>query len=164
VVYPLTFTAVLVVAVSYRRWAEATLVAVALLSGQSLRALTNRLVDRPRPPHADWLINASGRAWPSGHTATAVLTYGLLVTLFWPILTRAVIRVAAVAAATLIALAVGLSRVYLGVHWPSDVLGGWTFGALWLTIAVTAISAQRSHARPPRSTSWFSGAGLWPVR
>jgi len=164
VVYPLTLTAVLVAVVGYRRWAEAALVAVALLSGQSLRALTNRLVDRPRPPHADWLINASGRAWPSGHTATAVLAYGLLVALFWPILTRAVIRVAAVAAATLIALAVGLSRVYLGVHWPSDVLGGWAFGALWLTIAVTAISALRFHTRPPRSTSGARAGWRYPAR
>lgn len=160
VVYPLILAAGVIVAVGYRRRAEAALVTAALISGQSLRTLTSRWVDRLRPPHADWLIAASGRAWPSGHATTAMLAYGLLVTLLWPLLTRRITRIAVVAAAGLIVVAVGLSRVYLGVHWASDVLGGWTFGALWLTLAVASISACRFHTSPTASTS----PGAWADR
>ena len=152
VIYPLLLAVGVVLAVGYHRYAETALSTAALISSQTLRTLTSRVVDRPRPPRADWLIAASGQAWPSGHAATAMLAYGLVVALLWPVLTRRVTRIIVVTAAGLIVITVGLSRVYLGVHWASDVLGGWAFGALWLTLAVGAISAYRFRASPPRAT------------
>jgi len=114
------------------------------------------LVHRQRPPQADWLTSADGYAFPSCHAATAVLVWGLVVTLSWPWLGGGH-RVTTVIAAVVIAAIAGATQAYLGVHWPSDVVGGWALGSLLLTLAVTALSqlrlrfvATRQHRRPSR--------------
>ncbi|MFI5703567.1 phosphatase PAP2 family protein [Streptomyces xanthochromogenes] len=116
-----------------RRYAAAATLAVLLL-GQGVRYGLMAAVARPRPDAVDWATTASGHSFPSGHTATSALTAGLLI---WAVLTRSRLSAArfTVALIVLWAVAVGLSRVYLGVHWASDVLGGWLFAALWLALA-----------------------------
>lgn len=108
--------------------------ALAVLAlGQAVRFAVMAAVARPRPTLADWGTYASGHSFPSGHTTTAALTAGLLV---WAVTRRSRTSSARLAVA-LIALwgaAVGLSRVYLGVHWLTDVVGGWLFAAVWLTL------------------------------
>ncbi|WP_338320504.1 phosphatase PAP2 family protein [Streptomyces lonarensis] len=112
-------------------WAAGFL--AALLTGQLLRFLLMAAVARPRPPEAEWALHASHHAFPSGHTATAATAAGLVVA---ALLIRAGGRTGAVTAAAaclaLWATAVGVSRVHLGVHWATDVLGGWLFAAAWL--------------------------------
>ncbi|MEU2953812.1 phosphatase PAP2 family protein [Streptomyces xanthochromogenes] len=119
-----------------RRYATAATLAVLLL-GQGVRYGLMAAVARPRPDAVDWATTASGHSFPSGHTATSALTAGLLI---WAVLTRSRLSAArfTVALIVLWAVAVGLSRVYLGVHWASDVLGGWLFAALWLALASLA--------------------------
>ncbi|MFE4857116.1 phosphatase PAP2 family protein [Streptomyces sp. NPDC056670] len=119
-----------------RRYAVAGALAVLLL-GQAVRYGLMAVVARPRPAALDWATTASGHSFPSGHTATSALTAGLLI---WGVLLRSRLSAArfTVALIALWAVAVGLSRVYLGVHWASDVLGGWLFAALWLCLASLA--------------------------
>ncbi|MFE3501791.1 phosphatase PAP2 family protein [Kitasatospora sp. NPDC059160] len=119
-----------------------------LLAGQLLRYGLMAACARPRPPHADWATAASGFSFPSGHSFTSALCAGLLalaVTRAHPAATRA-----AVAGALLFAAAVGLSRIYLGVHWPLDVLGGWLLAAGWLALGTAALPRVGSRrARQP---------------
>jgi membrane protein DedA with SNARE-associated domain/membrane-associated phospholipid phosphatase len=138
---------VLVVAVTLVIWRErywAAIFAVpALIVGQLIRAGVSVLVHRQRPPRADWLTSADGYAFPSGHAATSVLVWGLVVALAWPWLRGRGRRVTAVIVAAVIAVIVGATRAYLGVHWPTDVVGGWALGGLLLTLAVAALSLLR---------------------
>ncbi|WP_250291530.1 phosphatase PAP2 family protein [Frankia sp. CiP1_Cm_nod1] len=126
------------------RWTPPVAAVAVLAAGQLVRLMVNRLVARPRPPAALWLAHPHGYAYPSGHTATATIGYGLAAALIISLLPAGKAMLAApVAAAVLITTGVGVSRVYLGVHWPTDVVGGWAFGAAWLALAASAVALDR---------------------
>lgn len=103
--------------------------------------LVNHVVGRARPPFEDWWGAAGGPAFPSGHTTVATVL-GILgawaLLRRWPTRRRLVL-----AGAAAIALGVGWSRVWLGVHWPSDVLGGWLFGTAWALGSVLLLDRWR---------------------
>jgi undecaprenyl-diphosphatase len=146
---PIVYAALLLaalLAVRRRRYVEAALAVAAMIAGQLIRAGTSVLVARARPPRADWLTGASGYAFPSGHSTNAVLAWGLVVALLWPWLAERRHRMTAIGAAIVVTLVVGATRAYLGVHWPSDVLGGWALGCALLTLAVTGLSLRRFHS------------------
>ncbi len=116
-----------------------------LAIGQSVRLAISHGVARQRPPQSLHLVAASGFAYPSGHTATATVGYGLAAVLVLALGVRQQRLV--VAAAIVIAAGVGFSRVYLGVHWPSDVMGGWTYGITWLALPAVLVIAARPSGR-----------------
>jgi len=101
-----------------------------LVGGVALEEGLKRMFHRPRPPRP-WLTEASGFSFPSGHAMIGIIAYGLLAYWLWKLLPRPYNRLAAVLA-VLFFLAIGLSRVYLGVHYPSDVLAGFAAGVFWL--------------------------------
>ncbi|OBJ81409.1 hypothetical protein A9W97_02520 [Mycobacterium gordonae] len=142
VAYLAVVTAVMLVIWRERYWA-ATLAIPALVVGQLMCAGVSVLVQRQRPHRAHWLTSADGYAFPSGHAATAVLAGGLVVALAWPWLSRRGHRVTAVVVAAVIAVIAGATRAYLGTNWPTDVVAGWAFGGLLLTLAVTGLALLR---------------------
>ncbi|MEU0199439.1 MULTISPECIES: phosphatase PAP2 family protein [unclassified Streptomyces] len=112
-------------------WLAAS-VALGTLLQQGLKAA----VDRPRPVWPDPVDSAHYAAFPSGHAMTATVVCGLLLWLLHrhgvgPSAWRAAVAVAVVSV-----VGVGLTRVWLGVHWPSDVVGGWLLGATVVAVAV----------------------------
>ncbi len=100
---------------------------------QAIVTLVKVIVERARPDSAEALAQAGGYAFPSGHSATAVVTYGALALIAARHLGPGA-RNAAIAAAVALAVLVGITRVYLGVHYPSDVLAGWLLGGLVLAV------------------------------
>lgn len=98
-------------------------------------------VDRSRPPSALWLTAASGAAFPSGHAAQSVACYGALAIIGCVLVRSTGLRVLFVSLAGAVAVSVGLSRVYLGVHWASDVVCGWSVAALWLASLILVVWA-----------------------
>ena len=100
--------------------------------------LTKHLVQRHRPPQKVWLVTAHGWSWPSGHTATAVVVCGVLATTLGCLFRGALSRTTAWVAAIVAVLLVGFSRVWLGVHWTTDVIASIVFVAIWF-VAVLAL-------------------------
>lgn len=109
----------------------ALLVLGAVLSGVLVSTLFKHGFARPRPdlvPHGTRVTSAS---FPSGHAMMSALVYLTLGAMLAGTETTRRARVYVLACTSALALVIGVSRVYLGVHWPTDVIAGWTLGALW---------------------------------
>ncbi|MER5531498.1 phosphatase PAP2 family protein [Streptomyces sp. NPDC002677] len=119
--------------------------ALGTVAQQSLKAA----VGRPRPQWPDPVESAPYAAFPSGHTMTATVVCGLLLWLLHRCGTGRTLRRTALIAAGISVVGVGLTRVWLGVHWPSDVLGGWLLGALVVALAVVAYEWERGGRGHP---------------
>lgn len=127
----------IVVLLLCRRWTTAAWVAVTAIVGGALSPLLKAAFHRPRPV-GERLSAANGWSFPSGHTLGTTVVVGLLTLVLTRELCRTGHRLGArlsAAAAVLVAALVGFSRVWLGVHWPTDVLASWLLGALVLTLA-----------------------------
>ncbi|MEV5986288.1 phosphatase PAP2 family protein [Streptomyces sp. NPDC052051] len=105
-----------------------------LAAGQAVRYGLMTWADRQRPPRVDWQTHASGWSFPSGHSTTAALTAGVLVIALLLRAPRG--RTPLVVAVGCWGALVGLTRVYLGVHWLTDVVGGWLLSAGWLGLCL----------------------------
>jgi len=120
-----------------KRKVEAWWYAAAALSGWALSGLAKLAVQRPRPHVIPRLMHGGGWfSYPSGHSMLAPIIFGLGIIVWaapWP---SPALRRAALALAALFALGIGFSRVYLGVHYPSDVLGGLLLGTAWSALAL----------------------------
>ncbi|MEU3460390.1 phosphatase PAP2 family protein [Streptomyces sp. NPDC006733] len=127
-----------------------------LALGQVLRTGLMQVIGRARPPTGDWATHASRFAFPSGHTTTSAMAAGLLA---WAVLRRCRPAAARVAVALLAcwAVLVGCTRIYLGVHWLTDVLAGWLLAAAWISLG-TAVSAVYLPRRPADGTSPGGGS------
>lgn len=114
-----------------RQARTALFVLCAVLSGQALSSLLKLEVDRPRPDLVSHLATETSLSFPSGHAMLSAVTYLTLGALAARFLPGRVTRLYVLSLAVLVTLMVGASRVYLGVHWPSDVLAGWCAGFAW---------------------------------
>jgi undecaprenyl-diphosphatase len=134
----LVFLLVLVYFLIARKKAAALLFAVAVLGGQGVSTILKLLIDRPRPPLPDWAPRVVTASFPSGHSMLSAVTFLTIGALLSRVEPRPALRVYFVSVAVLLTVLVGASRVYLGVHWPTDVLAGWALGSAWALICWTA--------------------------
>ena len=116
---------------------------IALIGGEALNAFLKRLIQRPRPLHST-IPSSQSWSFPSGHAMESLIGYGMLAYLVfvlvpWPRRGRVTVALAA----TLLILLIGSSRIYLGVHYVSDVLGGYTAGLIWLAACISGLEVAR---------------------
>ncbi|MBX3479066.1 MAG: phosphatase PAP2 family protein [Caulobacter sp.] len=116
---------------SLRRWREAAVLVLASGGGVVISQGLKALFARPRPEESLRLVEAVNASFPSGHAMLSAVVYLSLGVLIARFAQRRRVRVFALATGVTLTLLVGISRVYLGVHWPSDVLAGWCVGAAW---------------------------------
>lgn len=119
-------------------------------SGIVVSTIFKELVARPRPdlvPHGSIVTSAS---FPSGHSMMATLVYLLLAITIARLQKQMRVKLYVISVAVILSLGVGISRVYLGVHWPTDVLAGWSLGAAWaLACWGIALWLERKDLIPP---------------
>jgi membrane-associated phospholipid phosphatase len=146
----LTVTALAVVAVAFaalawRRWREPMLVAVAVAGEVAIFLVVTMLVDRERPPvrHLDEAPPTS--SFPSGHTAATIALWGSLAVLANERARSAVVRNLFLVLAFVVPVVVASSRMYRGMHYLSDVVGGMLLGGLWLLATVRGIRLGVAH-------------------
>lgn len=117
-----------------RRWRTAFMMIAATAGGALAVTLMKSLIARARPDLVQHLMAESSHSFPSGHAANSAIVYLSLASLLFPIVSERRVRTYILAVALSLVVLIGVSRVYLGVHWPSDVLAGWCFGTIWALI------------------------------
>ena len=136
--YPLimlTFAAVAGFFIVTRRYGAAAYAVLSVGSGALLSQMLKQYYGRPRPDLIDQLDTVHTLSFPSGHALVTTVAYLTLASLVTGFLTDRRARVYVISVAVFVAVIVGVSRVYLGVHWPSDVAAGWALGAAWASLS-----------------------------
>jgi undecaprenyl-diphosphatase len=148
---PVVLTLVTIAAVGYLllegKRQTAMFVTLAVAGGAVMETLLKLGFARPRPELVSHLVDVNSFSFPSGHATMATITYLTLGVLLARVQERRRMKLYLLAVAIFVALLVGISRVYLGVHWPTDVLAGWCVGAAWaLACWLVATWLQRRGA------------------
>lgn len=142
----------LVVAVSWfvrrRDWLRAIALAATTGSGAALNVILKHLFHRGRPEFATEFITHASWSFPSGHAMDSMVGYGMLGVLLFDLARSAGRRRLLVASAALLILLIGVSRIYLGVHYTTDVVAGWLAGGAWLYVCGTAYWFARRRLHP----------------
>ena len=129
----------------------ALILAGVLIAGAWTTDIVKEALARPRPPGAS--LEVFTYSFPSGHTVNSTTTYGLLALVAWRSGLPLALRRVAVAVGVIIPVLVGFSRIGLGVHFPSDVLGGWLLGVAFVSLGAVLIRSTGAMTRDlPRRT------------
>jgi membrane-associated phospholipid phosphatase len=122
----------------------AIFLAVTCIGGGIVDTIVKVAVGRPRPRMEEPIVEAFGNSFPSGHSMSSVVCYGALLLVFLPLLAGRT-RTVAIVAYVVLVLAIGFSRLALGVHFISDVIGGYVLGVAWLAASVAAFEIWREE-------------------
>lgn len=128
----------------YRKWNEALMLSLCLAGGALLEFLLKHLFVRARPDMSR-VVYEAGYSFPSGHAMVSLCFYGMLAYLISRKLTSWRWRITILILTLLLVMAIGISRIYLGVHYPTDVLAGYAAGTAWLIFCIF-LHAWRKHS------------------
>lgn len=128
----------------HRYWRQVASYIILIGGGELITTIIKVLIQRPRPTSS--VINHEPSfSYPSGHSSASIIFYLLLVYWFWQKSNTPSLRVMSLIIAILIIVAVGISRIYLGAHFASDVVGGYFIGGLWLLILTSVTSIDSPY-------------------
>jgi membrane protein DedA with SNARE-associated domain/membrane-associated phospholipid phosphatase len=134
-----------------KRFDELLTYVTAMIGGSFLVFILKIAVHRVRPHTGITLFQIGGWSFPSGHAMMSIIFYGMLVYLFIRKVQSWQLKVLAVAAAGFMVFMIGLSRIYLNVHYLSDVLAGYAGGLFWLTVSITGIEVYKTFTATRKS-------------
>ncbi|MDR7102563.1 undecaprenyl-diphosphatase [Croceicoccus sp. BE223] len=161
-------TLVTLIAVAFlllrKRAHQAALLAVAVGGGAIVSGLLKNQFARPRPDIVPHLVDASSGSFPSGHAMNSAIVYLTIAVLVARGYEERSTRVFIVVLALLATLTIGATRVYLGVHWPSDMIAGWLVGCAWaLAMGLVGLVLQKRRKIEPPAAAHGEAAPK-PVR
>ena len=149
-----------------RQWLSAAALALATIGGSVLNHILKPLFHRGRPETAWEFIHHPSWSFPSGHAMSSLVGYGFLAMLLLERRSDRPARIAIVAVAVVLIAITGFSRLYLGVHYLSDVVGGYLAGAVWLVVCIAGyhVDQTRVHLRARASKVSVAASGSREAR
>jgi undecaprenyl-diphosphatase len=129
-------------------WAAGVMVSAVGGAGLLIVAVKNG-INRPRPAEVLRLVTETTLSFPSGHSLSSIVALGMATAIATELLRRRGIATWIIVVASFATVFIGVSRVYLGVHWTTDVLDGWLLGGAWLAVCLAALSEVRRRDTEP---------------
>ena len=143
----LVFSLILVL---FKKWRLFYTLLISVGGGELFVWIIKNILDRPRPPLTNALVAESTYSFPSGHTFVAIAFYGLIAYLVIQSEHNKFLKVISFISAIFLITLVGVSRIYLGAHWPSDVFASLAAGLAWLSIIATSLKIKKTF-NPPKN-------------
>ena len=141
---------VLVSSLVFKRWQYVVQTTLVLLLATVSNMVLKRFINRARPG-IEHLVSVETLSYPSGHAMSAMAFYGFLIYLVYKFRIRKVIKFGLITLLTLLILSIGISRIYLGVHFPSDIAGGFIAGFIWVVFCVLIFDIIDIFKRDPKT-------------
>ncbi len=126
---------IIVSTVVFKSWKYIAQISIVLVLATLSNMILKRFIDRARPD-IEHLVSVETLSYPSGHAMSAMAFYGFLIYLMYHFKMNPFLKVGAIVMLTLLILSIGISRIYLGVHFPSDIAGGFIAGFIWVVFCV----------------------------
>ena len=128
-----------------RQWRSAAFLAISVVGGLILSSLIKQAIDRARPELLEHHALPGSPSFPSGHATHAAVVYLAIAILLTKLVESVRLKAYILTAGLLVPLLVGISRIALAVHWPTDVLGGWLIGLAWGLLVYTAATYMQAR-------------------
>jgi undecaprenyl-diphosphatase len=141
--------------IAQRRWRELSLLLLTAVGGQIVFDIFAALVHRPRPHFGSAFEGLTANSFPSGHVTSSLLLFGLLLYIYVPDVRSAAGRALLILGGVLLVAWIGFSRLYLGSHYPTDVIAGVCLGLSWGLLTISALEtywSTRRHSWGPTSS------------
>jgi len=132
----------------FKSWKYVGQLALILLLALSSNLILKQVINRARPSH-EHLVTAETLSYPSGHAMTAMAFYGFLIYLFFTFKINKLLKFGLILLLIFLILSIGISRIYLGVHFPSDIVGGFIAGFIWVVFCVFMITLLKIFKSGP---------------
>lgn len=139
-----TFIAIVV----YKQWKPVLQTVVVLLIAALSNVVLKRFIDRARPD-LEHLVSVETLSYPSGHAMSAMAFYGFVIYLFYNFKINKFLKVGIAIALVFLILSIGISRIYLGVHFPTDIAGGYIAGFIWVVFCILLFNLVEIFRKDP---------------
>ncbi len=134
----------------YKRWKYTLQIIFVLALSAISNLILKRFVDRARPG-IEHMVSVETLSYPSGHAMSAMAFYGFLMYLFYRFKMNIFLKIAIILLLGVLILSIGMSRIYLGVHYPSDIAGGYIAGFIWVIFCILIFDIIEVFRRDPRT-------------
>lgn len=127
----------LIILILLKKWSYIRSLLIFVLGGELFVWIIKNIIERPRPPLTEALVIENSYSFPSGHSFVAIAFYGLITFFLFESIKNKYLKTLILTIGIILVILIGFSRIYLGAHWPSDVLASFTSGLAWLSFTIT---------------------------